>query len=262
MRKNLTAMRPALCGSPATTVDRVARRVGLHNGARDTLKHVILAVDTSLGTSVAIVRDGEVLASLNEPNPLGHAEVIGGLLQRLLAAAGVPASAITTVATGMGPGPFTGLRVGIAAARAFAIGVGAPVYPVPSHAALALAQLLDGVAGEFAVVTDARRREVAVTTFDGLDADGIPRIVTPTELVLRATAFPPTDDAQVSHLTDSGAQNPSCGLPERVVECTQLEAGALGLVAERGIAAGVKLTSGEPLYLRAPDVAAPKVVRQ
>ena len=69
---------------------------------------------------------------------------------------------LTAVASGMGPGPFTGLRVGIAAARAFALGRGIPVIPVASHDAAALAILLADPFADlprFAVVTAARRRE-------------------------------------------------------------------------------------------------------
>src|SRR5690606_41296655 len=67
-------------------------------------------------------------------DPLGHAEVIGDLLERAL----VEDAEITHVVAGMGPGPFTGLRIGIAAARAFALGRGVPVVAVPSHFAAAL----------------------------------------------------------------------------------------------------------------------------
>ncbi len=69
----------------------------------------------------------------------------------------------------MGPGPFTGLRVGIAAARAFAAGRGIPVHPVASHDAVAF-----GRTAPTLVVTDARRREVAWTTYEPGD-DGLPR---------------------------------------------------------------------------------------
>ena len=135
---------------------------------------MILAVDTSLGTAVAVIdADGRTVAEASTPNPLGHAEVIGDLLAQ------VARPGITHVVAGMGPGPFTGLRIGIAAARTFALGRGIPVVPVPSHFAIALAAEADG---PIAVVTDARRREIAVSVFDGTDADGIPNLVTPTRL--------------------------------------------------------------------------------
>ena len=133
---------------------------------------MILGIDTSLGTAVAVVEhDGVVRAEAASADPLAHAEVIGLLLEGALAdaafgpvgAASAPTPVtLTHVAAGVGPGPFTGLRVGIAAARAFALGRGLPVVPVPSHDAAALGlALADPEAAEerFAVVTDARRRE-------------------------------------------------------------------------------------------------------
>jgi len=187
---------------------------------------VILAVDTSLGTAVALIdADGRTVAEAAAPDPLGHAEVIGDLLAQ------VARPGITHVVAGMGPGPFTGLRIGIAAARAFALGRGLPVVPVPSHQAIALEA---GATGPFAVVTDARRREIAVSVFDGVDADGIPNLLAPTRLEKRDAA-----------------------IAEPVVEATELSAAALARGGARAIAAGRTLADAEPLYLRSPDVVQP-----
>lgn len=199
---------------------------------------MILVVDTSLGSAVAVVDgDGAPLARVASPDPLGHAEVIGELLVRVLADAGE--GRIEQVVAGMGPGPFTGLRIGVAAARAFALGRGIDVVPVPSHFAPALTELeQDPVSGPFAVVTDARRREAAITVFDGLDADGIPRIAAGTVLVPRAEV-----DAHLDGV--------------RALEATVLDAAALGRVGIRARRAGRALTGAEPLYLRQPDVTLP-----
>src|SRR3954447_22600173 len=104
---------------------------------------MILAIDTSLGTAVAVVEpDGVVRSQVENQDPRGHAEVIGSLIEQALAEASIGPADIAHVASGMGPGPFTGLRVGIAAARAFAMGRGVPVVPVVSHDAVALELLL------------------------------------------------------------------------------------------------------------------------
>lgn len=199
---------------------------------------VILAVDTSLGTSVAVVSDdGTVLAGAGTESRLGHAEVIGDLLATVLDDAGRPE--ITHVAVGMGPGPFTGLRIGIAAARAFALARGAVVVPVVSHDAIALRALIDGTAQPFAVATDARRRELAWTPYTGLDADGLPVRAAEPALVARADA-----DAVLSGWDWH--------------ETAMLSAAMLGTVAARAVAAGRTVGPTEPLYLRSPDVAAPK----
>ncbi|MFS2242831.1 tRNA (adenosine(37)-N6)-threonylcarbamoyltransferase complex dimerization subunit type 1 TsaB [Microbacterium sp. OR16] len=187
---------------------------------------MILAVDTSLGTTVAVNdSDGRTVAEASTPDPLGHAEVIGDLLVQ------VARPGITHVVAGMGPGPFTGLRIGIAAARAFALGRGIPLVPIPSHFAIALDA---EAAGPFAVVTDARRREIAVSVFDGLDADGIPNLIRPTRLEKRGVEI------------DGPA-----------LEATELSAAALARVGARALAAGRTLADAEPLYLRSPDVVQP-----
>lgn len=197
---------------------------------------MILAVDTSLGTAVALIdADGARRAEAAAADPLGHAEVIGDLLVEALADAGP--GEVTQVVAGMGPGPFTGLRIGIAAARAFALGRGIPVVPVPSHFAAALTAL-DTETQPFAIVTDARRREVAITVFDGLDADGIPHVVAETVLVRAADA-----DAHLEGV--------------RRIDVATLSAVDLARVGARALAAGRTLTGDEPLYMRHPDVTVP-----
>ncbi len=211
---------------------------------------MILGIDTSLGTAVAVVEDdGVVRADLRSDNPLGHAEVIGEMLVTALAEASrgpVGATAapeavtLTRVAVGMGPGPFTGLRVGIAAARAFALGRGIPVVPVASHDAVALGILLADPFAEmprFAVVTDARRREFAFTVYDGLDDDGLPVRGTQPALVPR--------DELDAVLAELGAQRS---------DAAAVPASMIALAAARAVAAGRSIATDDALYLRSPDV--------
>lgn len=202
---------------------------------------MILGIDTSLGTAVAAIsRDGEVLVDEQSSNPLGHAEVIGDLLRRASAVAPAP----THVAIGMGPGPFTGLRVGIATARVYALGRGIPAVPVPSHDGVALGVLLADAltgtdTGRFAVVTDARRKEFAFSIYDGLDDDGLPVRVSD-------AALSPRDELD-ERLAAAGA---------RRYDATAVSAAMVALAAARALDAGRTLASGEPLYLRSPDVVA------
>lgn len=217
---------------------------------------MILGIDTSLGTAVAVVEpDGVVRAEAMSANPLGHAEVIGDLLRTVLAdaahgpigstSAATPVE-LTHVAVGMGPGPFTGLRVGIAAARAFALGRALPVVGVPGHDAAALDILLADPFAElprFAVVTDARRREFAYSVYDGFDDDGLP-------VRLSGPALTPRDDI-----------DRALGDAERH-DVAAISATMIALVAARALAAGRRLTGPEPLYLRAPDVTLPAVPKK
>ena len=188
---------------------------------------MILAIDTSAGTSVALLdEDGTVIAERSTPDTRRHAEVIGPFLAEVLAAAPDVRGSLTAVAAGIGPGPFTGLRVGLAAARVLALGLGIPVLGVPSHEAVALRLLVAGeVAGRFAIVTDARRREVAVTVY------------------VERLAFAPEPGLTVH-------------------EVAEIPAVWLARAAQARSAAGASFPEAVPLYLRAPDVtlAAPKRV--
>ena len=190
---------------------------------------MLLAIDTSAGTSVAVVDGDRVLAEADEPGTRRHAEAIGTLLRSALAEAGIAPRELSGVVAGMGPGPFTGLRVGIAAARVFAFGIGVPLHPVVSHDAIAY-----GRETRVLVATDARRRELAWSVYD----PGLTRIAGP-ELAARGDAF----DAVL-------ARHP--GVP--VLDPGAVSAASLGLAAELLLASGRPLGPDEPLYLRAPDV--------
>lgn len=205
---------------------------------------MLLAIDTSAGTSVAVVdRDGGVLSERGVADTMRHAEVIGDMIQECLAASGVARSALSGVVAGMGPGPFTGLRVGIAAARTFALALGRPLVPAVSHDAVAFAHYRavaasgGPAAGPLLVVTDARRRELYWSAYSGVDELGLP---------VRA-------DGPGLAKPDALPATLAGGALERIV-ATEISAGALGMVAELGFAAGRPLAADEPLYLRSPDV--------
>lgn len=201
---------------------------------------MLLAIDTSTGTSVAVVdRDGasgelHCVAETGTDDTMRHAEVIGGFIRDALSAADVTPDRLSGVAAGMGPGPFTGLRVGIAAAHAFALGIGRPFVPVVSHDAIAWSRYRAGDIGPLQVVTDARRREFAISDYDGLDADGLPVRVHGPELV-------PREEVPAAR-----------GIR---FDAALVSAGAIGMLAELAFAAGrLPLTADAPIYLRAPDV--------
>src|SRR5215218_953966 len=133
---------------------------------------VLLAIDSSAGTGAAVVDAARgVLAERSVADPLRHAEVVGELIAGVLADAGIRVADLDAVAIGVGPGPFTGLRVGMAAGRVFALAAGIPALGVVSHDAVAAAA---GVEGDLVVTTDARRRELYWSRYAGLDADGLP----------------------------------------------------------------------------------------
>ena len=113
----------------------------------------ILAIDTSTDrTSVGIVRDGKTLIELHHDDALAHGEVLPKLVQQALALE----NEIDLVAIGMGPGPFTGLRVGISFGQSFAFAREIPWRGVSSLDAIAV----DAGAEDFIVAIDARRKEL------------------------------------------------------------------------------------------------------
>jgi len=137
----------------------------------------ILAIDTSTDrTTVGLVRGGEVLAELFHDDPLGHGEVLPRLVSQVLQSHdGIEVDA---VAIGMGPGPFTGLRVGIAFGQAFAFARNIPWVGIDSLAALAW-----GVTEEnFCVAIDARRREFFLAKYSGQSRVGAISVIQREEL--------------------------------------------------------------------------------
>ena len=131
----------------------------------------ILAVDTSTAlSSLAIVESGVVVATASHTDPRGHVEAIGTLFTQLDCN---PDDLPELIACGVGPGPYTGLRVGIAFAQGLSAAWSVPIVGVCSLDAVAHAVIRDGRVQserEFMVATDARRKEFYWARFD-LDGD-------------------------------------------------------------------------------------------
>lgn len=192
---------------------------------------IILAIDTSAGTSVSLVSQGRVLSSRSTPDTMRHAEVVGPFIQEVLTEAGVKAENVTHVAAGMGPGPFTGLRVGIAAADAFAFGAGAILLPMVSHDAVA-AEHFAASSQPVHVVTDARRKELFWSAYSQI-TDGIPARVEGPALA-KADEVPQAEGIRL--------------------DAREVHAEWLGLVAEAMLIQGKEFPPATAVYLRSPDV--------
>src|ERR687889_641067 len=125
---------------------------------------LILAIDTSAVASAALVSDDALeglVASFSTEDTRSHAEVLAPGIEQLLNDTGVSGSDIDALVVGVGPGPFTGLRSGIATARTLSFVWGKPLHGLMSLDAVAL-EVAESTAAapEFLVVTDARRKEV------------------------------------------------------------------------------------------------------
>ena len=200
---------------------------------------MLLAIDTSAGTSVAVVdRDRGILSEINESDTRRHAEVIGEAILFAIERSGISIDSLSGVTAGMGPGPFTGLRVGIAAAQAFAFGASKPLVRVVSHDAVAWGHYATGHVGPVLVVTDARRREIYFSAYSGVDPVGLPiRLQGP----------------GLCRPADLSEQVAGYSRYERI-DVAEVSAASAGLLAEGLFFHRRAFAGPEALYLRAPDV--------
>lgn len=126
-----------------------------------------LALDTATAlTTVAVVStSGEVLAQASHLDARRHAEALPRLVREVLDAAGLSPEDLECIAVGVGPGPFTGLRVGVSFARATAHALGIPAVGVMTLDVIAW-RWARGHTGPFTVVTRSRRVEVAWAAYE------------------------------------------------------------------------------------------------
>jgi tRNA threonylcarbamoyladenosine biosynthesis protein TsaB len=213
---------------------------------------LLLAIDTSTTAITVALHDG--LHTVTEATTLdarGHAEHLAPGLTRVLGEAGATPGDLTDIVCGLGPGPFTGLRVGMVTARTLAFVTGARLHGVCSLDALAYQA---GLGGELLVATDARRKEVYWARYTP-GRGGIPvRVDGPH--VGKASDLP----AEVAALPAVG-RGPAL-YPDAFAAPLDgpfdVSAAALADLVARRLAAGDTLDEHEPYYLRRPD-AAPSV---
>ena len=207
-------------------------------------------------------KPSELLAEESVTDPYAHAERLMPLAKAALATAGHTVNDLDAIVVGLGPGPFTGLRVGIATAAALGDGMDIPVHGVPSHDGTAralAAKLASKSPGQLLVVTDARRREVYLSAYrpDGSRALG-PVVIAPAQvpaLLAEHDITPEFITGPGAHLLD--AQRGSEFDPE-LIDMTG-SARSLGLVERAAIALLTGAVPGPltPLYLRRPDATEP-----
>lgn len=240
---------------------------------------LILGIETS-STQVSCALGGPdgVLAAAQVNRGQRHAELLSPMIRQVCDAAGVPLASVEAVAVGVGPGLFTGLRVGLATAKAIAFGLGVPAIGVGSLDLLAFPVRFAEC--RIVAVSDARRSEVFWATYrsgpDGLEPDGLemveaPRVGPPaalrTELEAGSgrrllvgdgarryrdvLAGPGSDGADVAgvDVADAALAQPSAW---SLVQVARARASAGGLVAPDEV---------QPLYLRKPDAEANWVQR-
>lgn len=204
---------------------------------------MLLAFDTATPLVTVALHDGsDVIAEQVSERPMKHGESLAPLIDAVTRQAGLVRQDLTAIAVGAGPGPFTGLRVGLVTARTLALALEIPVYAVCTLDVLAVEAYDTGaVDGDFLVATDARRKEVYVASYrDGVRLDG-PSVLKPADA---ATELPVVGEGALLY-PDAfplavGPARPSAGWLARVVTEERAE-----------------LLDPDPLYLRRPDAVAP-----
>ena len=216
----------------------------------------LLAIDTALAACSAAVFDSQcgVVASESQPMVRGHAEALMPLIARVMRAAGVAFSEVERIAVTVGPGSFTGLRVGVAAARGIALAAGTPAVGITTLAAFAAPNLAVGGGTPVLAAIDARHHHVYMQMFEPSGAPRHPaRIATIAEAVVAAAAAP-------SRLAGSAAALIANAWPQGAGEPLVIDARDapdIEWVARLGAAADVTGAMPKPLYLSAPDVRPP-----
>lgn len=218
---------------------------------------LILSIDTALDACAAAVLDtaGGVIARESLAMKRGHAEALMPLIARVMKASGVGFAALDRVAATTGPGSFTGLRVGLSAARGIALAAGKPVVGVTTLTAFAAPIVSENGAHPVISAIDARHDHVY---FQVLGDDGRSLIkpkVAPVAEALEAARF------GTPHLVGNAADILAARWPADApppFRIDQQGAPDITWVAWLGAAVNPESSPARPYYLRAPDAKPPK----
>jgi tRNA threonylcarbamoyladenosine biosynthesis protein TsaB len=204
---------------------------------------IVLAIDTAGVDCAVAIYDGaadRVLGSVSETIGRGHAERLMAMIDEALAEAGVSLTSVGRVAVTVGPGSFTGIRVGVAAARGLALALGVECVGVSTLAVLANRSAPDASAGTVLSAINAHREEVYAQTFTKGEPLDEPAVITLDDFRHRAAAGNVTVVGSAAALiADSAAQTGPDHFP-------------IDIVARLGAAAKAQ-GKPKPLYLRGPD---------
>jgi len=213
----------------------------------------VLAIDTALAACSAAVLDtehGGVIASESVPMERGHAEALMPLLERVVKASGLAFADLERIVVTTGPGSFTGLRVGIAAARGLGVATHIPVVGVTTLSAYAAPYLAADDQSPVVVAIDARHDHVYLEVFGAGGRTLIAPRLAPLGEAIRAAARVP------ARIVGSAAQAVADGLAPSVAKPIAVDirrAPDIGWVAKIGAAVSEAQAPPKPQYLRAPD---------
>jgi tRNA threonylcarbamoyl adenosine modification protein YeaZ len=204
---------------------------------------LLLGLDTATPAVTVALHDGtQALAESTMVDKHRHAELLSPAIAQVLADAGADRGDLTAIAVGVGPGPYTGLRVGVVTARVLGAALGLPVHGVCSLDVIAADVTADR---EFLVATDARRRELYWARYDGAGRrlDG-PHVSLPADIPGESGYLPAVGEGPLLY-PDLLARAEGPVYPAATALCRMVARGQ------------AKILFPEPLYLRRPDAREP-----
>jgi tRNA threonylcarbamoyl adenosine modification protein YeaZ len=212
---------------------------------------LLLAFDTATPAVTVALHDGRrTLAESTQVDARRHGELLMPAVDQVLGEAGVKPTAVTGIVVGVGPGPYTGLRVGLVTAAAFGDVLGVPVHGVCTLDGIAYAAAteagLDG--GPFVVATDARRKEVYWARYDDPRARATePGVGRPAEIAELVAGLPAVGAGAALYPEVFADVRPPA----------HQSAAALAALAAGRLDRGEEFLPPLPLYLRRPDAQVP-----
>ena len=219
---------------------------------------LILAIDTALDACAAAVLDteaGQLIAQESQAMKRGHAEALMPLIGRVIAASGTAFASLGRVAVTTGPGSFTGLRVGLSAARGIALAANIPVVGVTTLTAYAAPIVSQNAEHPVISVIDARHDHVYLQVVSGNGSALVRPRVAPMEEALEACRFgAPYVVGNAAGLLSE--RWPSQAVPPAGVDMQP--APDIAWVGWLGAAVSPNTAPARPFYLRAPDAKPPK----
>jgi tRNA threonylcarbamoyladenosine biosynthesis protein TsaB len=207
---------------------------------------LILAIDTCLAAcQAALWRDGKIIASVSEPMARGHQERLAPMVETIMGEARLPFTAVDRIAVTVGPGSFTGLRVGLAFAKGLALALDKPIVGIGTLEALAASTPETGLV---IAIVDARRDQAYWQAFERGGPASPPQAWAVADIV----------DWVVEQGGPQTLVGPGAGLlASRFPKATNASTPAPDPAAIARLAAGRAPARPQPLYLRTPDAKLP-----
>lgn len=218
---------------------------------------LILAIDTALDACAAAVLDtdsGKVIAQESQAMKRGHAEALMPLVARVMKLSGVTFDALDRIAATAGPGSFTGLRVGLSAARGIALAAAKPAVGITTLTAFAAPHVSEHGENPIIAAIDARHDHVYLQAVSGHGESLVTPRVAPMEEALAASRF--GAPILVGNAADivAGRWPRDAAAPVKV---DQQAAPDIVWVAWLAAAVDPSVATPRPFYLRAPDAKPP-----